>query len=54
MAATISARRLVISTAFIAAVLISVILAAGAQAAPGDLDPTFSGDGKQTTDFGGV
>jgi beta-propeller uncharacterized protein DUF5122 len=28
------------------------MLSAGAQAAPGDLDPTFSGDGKQTTDFG--
>jgi uncharacterized delta-60 repeat protein len=24
-----------------------------AQAVPGDLDPTFSGDGRQTTDFGG-
>jgi hypothetical protein len=23
-----------------------------AQAAPGDLDTTFGGDGKQTTDFG--
>jgi uncharacterized delta-60 repeat protein len=53
VAATIRARRLVISTAFIAAVLGSAILPAGAQAAPGDLDPTFSGDGKQTTDFGG-
>ena len=28
-------------------------LLARGQAAPGDLDPTFSGDGKQTTDFGG-
>ena len=53
MAAIIRARRLVIRTAFIAAVLGSVILSAGAQAAPGDLDPTFSGNGKQTTDFGG-
>ena len=53
MAATIRARRLVISTVFIAAVLGSVILSAVAQAAPGDLDPTFSGDGEQTTDFGG-
>ena len=53
MAATIRARRLVISTAFIVAVLGSVILSAIAQAAPGDLDPTFSGDGEQTTDFGG-
>ena len=53
MAATIRARRLVISTIFIAAVLGSVILSAVAQAAPGDLDPTFSGNGEQTTDFGG-
>ena len=30
------------------------LFSAGAQAAPGDLDPTFSGDGKQTTDFGSV
>ena len=29
-----------------------VFAAAGAQAAPGDLDLTFSGDGKQRTDFG--
>jgi uncharacterized delta-60 repeat protein len=29
-----------------------VVFSATAQAAPGDLDPTFSGDGKQTTDFG--
>ena len=29
----------------------SAILSAAAQAAPGDLDPTFSGDGKQTTGF---
>ena len=52
MAATIRARRLVISTIFIAAVLGSVILSAGAQAAPGDLDPTFSADGMQRTNFG--
>ena len=26
---------------------------ASASAAPGDLDVSFSGDGKQTTDFGG-
>ena len=32
------------------------MFSAVAQAAPGDLDPTFSGDGKQTTDFlpGGI
>jgi uncharacterized delta-60 repeat protein len=40
--------------ALVAAVALSAVFAAGAQAAPGDLDPTFSGDGKQTTDFGGV
>ena len=32
--------------------LVGAFFSAGAQAAPGDLDPTFSGDGKQTTDFG--
>jgi uncharacterized delta-60 repeat protein len=37
--------------ALIAAVLV-VVFSPAAQAAPGDLDPTFSGDGKQTTDFG--
>src|SRR6185295_1528746 len=42
--------------AVIAALLVAAVLSAGAQAAPGDLDPTFSGDGKQTTDFlfGGI
>ncbi len=30
---------------------LAAVSSAGAQAAPGDLDPTFSGDGKQTTDF---
>jgi uncharacterized delta-60 repeat protein len=45
------ARRLVISTSLIAAVLVGIVFSASAQAAPGDLDPTFSGDGKQTTDF---
>ena len=53
VAATIRAPRLVTLIAFVAAVLGSVILAAIAQAAPGDLDPTFSGNGEQTTDFGG-
>jgi uncharacterized delta-60 repeat protein len=33
------------------AVLASVLLALPAQAAPGDLDPTFSGNGKVTTNF---
>jgi uncharacterized delta-60 repeat protein len=32
----------------------SLLATAPAEAAPGDLDPTFSGDGKQTTDFGGA
>jgi uncharacterized delta-60 repeat protein len=33
--------------------VVVVIFSAGAQAAPGDPDLTFSGDGEQTTDFGG-
>ena len=37
----------------VAAIVVGVVFSAGAQAAPGDLDPTFSGDGKQTTDFAG-
>jgi uncharacterized delta-60 repeat protein len=36
----------------VAAILVGLIFSAGANAAPGDLDLTFSGDGKQTTDFG--
>jgi hypothetical protein len=36
---------------------VAVVAAGGApapaSAAPGDLDVSFSGDGKQTTDFGG-
>ena len=48
---TIRPRRLAISASFIAAVLGSAVLSAAAQAAPGKLDPTFSGDGKQTTGF---
>jgi uncharacterized delta-60 repeat protein len=36
----------------VAAVVVGVIFSAGAQAAPGDLDLTFSGDGKQRTNFG--
>src|SRR5215218_5888153 len=34
-----------------ALLLLAAAVAAPAKAAPGDLDPTFSGDGKQTTDF---
>ena len=37
---------------YAAAVLAVLALAAPAAAAPGDLDPTFSRDGRQTTDFG--
>ena len=36
----------------VAAVVVGIVFSAGAQAAPGDLDLTFSGDGKQRTDFG--
>jgi uncharacterized delta-60 repeat protein len=36
----------------VAAMVVGVVFSAGAKAAPGDLDPTFSGDGKQRTDFG--
>ena len=32
--------------------MVGAVFSAGAHAAPGDLDLTFSGDGKQTTDFG--
>jgi len=35
-----------------ALLLLSLVFSEGAQAAPGDLDLTFSGNGKQTTDFG--
>ena len=35
-----------------ASVLIGLLFSAGAEATPGDLDLTFSGDGKQTTEFG--
>ncbi len=47
-----SARRPLRSAAALAAALaVGFVFSAGAQAAPGDLDLTFSGDGKQTTDF---
>jgi uncharacterized delta-60 repeat protein len=32
--------------------VVAAVFSAGAQATPGDLDLAFSGDGKQTTDFG--
>src|SRR5215216_2127301 len=44
-------RPLRIGVALVAATVVVVFSAVGAQAAPGDLDPTFSGDGKQTTDL---
>ncbi len=37
----------------VAAMVVGVVFSAGAQAAPGDLDLTFSGDGQQTTSFAG-
>ena len=37
-----------------AAVIAAAVAPASASAAPGDLDVSFSGDGKQTTDFGGA
>ncbi len=47
-----SARRpLRSAVALVAALAVGAFFSAGAQAAPGDLDLTFSGDGKQTTDF---
>ena len=45
-------RRAGIGTALVAALLVSAVLSASASAAAGGLDPTFSGDGKQSTDFG--
>jgi uncharacterized delta-60 repeat protein len=36
----------------VAALVVGIVFSAGAQAATGDLDLTFSGDGKQRTDFG--
>ena len=38
--------------ALIAALAVAFVFSAVAQAAPGDLDPSFSGDGVQRTDFG--
>jgi uncharacterized delta-60 repeat protein len=36
----------------VAALAVAFVAPAAAEGAAGDLDPTFSGDGKQTTDFG--
>src|SRR4051812_30122233 len=48
-------RRVAVCTAAVAAALFGLGLPADARAstAPGDLDVSFSGDGKQITDFGG-
>ena len=40
------------SRVVVVAVMVSLVFSAVAIAAAGDLDPSFSGDGKQTTDFG--
>ena len=45
------ARGLVFRTALVACVLVSAAFSSVARGATGDLDPTFSGDGKQTTDM---
>jgi uncharacterized delta-60 repeat protein len=42
------------SRVVVVAVVASLAFSAAAIAAAGDLDPTFSGDGKQTTDFGDI
>jgi uncharacterized delta-60 repeat protein len=44
--------RLASSRAVVVALIVCLVFTAVAIAAAGDLDPTFSGDGKQTTDFG--
>src|SRR6185295_16660656 len=40
-----------LALAFVVAMVAGAVFSATAQAAPGDLDLTFSGDGKQTTNF---
>jgi uncharacterized delta-60 repeat protein len=45
--------RLKVSAAALLVLATSLLATAPAQAAPGDLDASFSGDGKQTTDFAG-
>jgi uncharacterized delta-60 repeat protein len=42
-----------VSAAALTAVVVGALFPAGVRAAPGDLDLTFSGDGKQTTAFAG-
>ena len=38
--------------ALVAALVVGIVFSAGAQAAPGDLDLMFSGDGRQRSEFG--
>jgi len=45
------ARGLVYPSALLASVLVCAAFSSVASGAAGDLDPTFSGDGKQTTDM---
>jgi hypothetical protein len=40
------------SRVVVVAVIVSLVFSAAAMAAAGDLDPTFSGDGKQISNFG--
>jgi uncharacterized delta-60 repeat protein len=40
-----------LALAFVAAMVVGVVFSATAKGAPGDLDLSFSGDGKQMTDF---
>ena len=42
------------SRVVVVAVMVSLAFSAAAMAAAGDLDTTFSGDGRQTTEFGDV
>ena len=44
-------RSLLSVAVLVAAMMVGAVFSAGAQGAPGDLDLTFSGDGRQTTDF---
>jgi uncharacterized delta-60 repeat protein len=42
-----------LNLAFVGAIALVIAIANPAAAPPGDLDPTFHGDGRVTTDFGG-
>src|SRR4051794_3242389 len=50
---TIAQRSVRSTVALVAVLVLCFAFSTVAKAAPGDLDPTFSGDGKQTTAFGG-